>query len=151
MRGVVAPLHIISKQDDLEFIDSETTQERLRALHKQELLLMARVLGVTRESYNVFPLADAICHRLYDSDMHDFGRRDDNAPTLSEWCSRDNVHETTVIKTSNCLNNEQASRDHEFRMLQMQLQMEKRKLHLEREKMQMQERLEREKIGLEKY
>lgn len=53
---------------------------------------------------------------------------------MSEWCSRSDMHEATVIQNSIHSGNDQALRDHEFRMLQVKMQFQKKKLESEERK-----------------
>lgn len=90
------------------------------------------------------------------TDMYDFGRKDDDAPTQIEWSSHDNIHEATMIKNRTYSDSEQAKLDHELNMMRMgmkdserQRQLEEMKLQIQGKEFEMTERLEKEKFQMQ--
>ncbi|KAK4324583.1 hypothetical protein Pmani_004794 [Petrolisthes manimaculis] len=126
----VAPLHIISEQDAAEFINSSPNPERVRALGREELLLVAQKLNIAIERSNAFSLANLICHHLCGTDLYEFVERKDNASVVSDLSAPTDLLEATIVQ-NNQFANDQAARDHEFRMLQYKMQVEERRAQRE--------------------
>ncbi|KAK4315524.1 hypothetical protein Pmani_013259 [Petrolisthes manimaculis] len=129
----VAPLHIISEQDATEFINSSPNPERVSALRREELLIVAQKLNIAIESSNAFSLGNLICHHLCGTDLYGFAERKDNASVVSDWSAPTDLLEATMVQ-NNQFANDQAARDHEFRMLQYKMQVEDRRAQLESER-----------------
>lgn len=116
---ILASLHIIFEQDVAEFIAFNPNPERVNAMRREELLLGAQTFNIAIESSSVFPLANLICHHLSGTGEYDFVDKKD-ASAVSEWSSRSDVHEVTVIQ--NTQSNDQVMRDFEFRMMQSKME-----------------------------
>ncbi|KAK3878765.1 hypothetical protein Pcinc_016576 [Petrolisthes cinctipes] len=143
-----APLHLTSEQDAADFINSSPNPERVRALRREELLLVAQKLELAFESSNAFPLANLICHHLCGTDLYDFVERKDNISVESEWSVRSEVLGSPVVK-NNQFGNDQAARDHEFRMLQLESEREERRAQLEFERERLESEREQKKLEFE--
>ncbi|KAK3890534.1 hypothetical protein Pcinc_005508 [Petrolisthes cinctipes] len=131
---VTNPLHI-SQSDVTNFLSSKPTRAEVKKLQKSELLLVACELGLERESDNVFPLVIVICSYLFGTSEYEFADKLIDTETVSEsvWNSRDDVNERTVLEGHGFVDNEQAKRDHELRMLQLQLSNREAEREAERE------------------
>lgn len=115
--SVIAPLHVISPDDAMSFVDSRPSEEDIRKLQKSELLLVAQALELPVPSYNNVALVSSICHKLYgDSPFDHVNPNDVETESEGGWKSRENLHATVIHKTEN-VSEEQAKRDHEYRML----------------------------------
>ncbi|KAK4307307.1 hypothetical protein Pmani_020911 [Petrolisthes manimaculis] len=144
----MAPLHIVSQQDAVDFVNSAPTQERVRGLKKDELLLVAQVLELTSETTNVFPLVNVICHHMFGINLYSFCDESEGL-SVGEWPSQENNASRTVIQSSTFTDTEQAKSVHELRVLQIKMQMQEKQLQMQfqmqsQEKEREAERLERE-------
>lgn len=118
---VVAPLRIITHSDVNDFLRSAPTRSDIERLQKSELLLVAHELDLRVESENVFSLVNAICCQLFGECEFIFAFKGNTVSAEAEGGlhTRKNVLEQPVAPSSNDFNEEQAKRDHEFRMLQL--------------------------------
>lgn len=102
------PLHIISHQDALDFVNSKPDRDQVQRLERQELALVADVLNIQPDSCNVAPMVNLICDQLCGM----------SASKKSE------ISDSASQKTSD-YNSEQAQRDHEFRMMKLKMNLAK--------------------------
>lgn len=140
----VAPLHIITQHDAVTFIKSKPSREIVYQKQREELVLIAQELKVETEGIGVAELKDVICQYLCDEG----GARGGDLETRSNLSDG-------VIPNVNMTDNEMAKRDHEIRLLQLQLQFQKeeteRQLRLKAMELESQRTEWESKKELEKY